>query len=151
MPIDPTIVGTRTPEFQTTAERGRLRSFAQATGQPDPAYTDLDAARLAGYRDLLIPATFLFCLEMDNPDRHRFLADLGVDMRAILHGGQRFHYHAQAYAGDTLTFWTEVTDVYDKKGGALDVIVRDTHVSRDGTPIATLTSTIVVRDPKAAA
>ncbi|MEU5397878.1 MaoC family dehydratase N-terminal domain-containing protein [Streptomyces sp. NPDC005963] len=150
MPIDPTLVGTRTQPFTTTAERGRLRFFAQATGQTDTIYTNLTAAEAAGHRDLPLPPTFLFCLELDNPDRGTFLADLGIDLRTILHGGQQFTYHAQAYAGDLLTFWTEVKDVYTKKGGALEFIVRDTHVTRDGTPIATLTSTTVVRDPKAA-
>lgn len=148
--IDPAIIGSRTEEFSTSAERGRLRSFAQATGQQDPVYTDLAAAQTAGHPDLPIPPTFLFCLEMDNPRRQRFLADLGIDVRTILHGGQRFRYHAPAYAGDELTFWTEVTDVTSKKAGALQFIVRDTHVSRAGEPVATLTGTIVVRDPKAA-
>ncbi|MCX5394573.1 MaoC family dehydratase N-terminal domain-containing protein [Streptomyces sp. NBC_00094] len=149
MAIDPALIGSRTPAFATEAERGRLRFFARATGQTDAIYSDPVAAAAAGHRDLPIPPTFLFCLEMDNPDRGRFLADLGVDVRTILHGGQEFAYHAQAYAGDALTFVTEVKDVYAKKGGALEFIVRDTHVTRDGAPIATLTSTIVVRDPKA--
>ncbi|MFD3563320.1 MaoC family dehydratase N-terminal domain-containing protein [Streptomyces sp. NPDC058686] len=150
MAIDPAIIGSRTPEFSTRAERGRLRFFAQATGQTEAVHTDLAAAEAAGHRDLPVPPTFLFCLEMDNPDRGKFLTDLGIDVRTVLHGGQQFTYHAQAYAGDTLTFSTEVKDVYAKKGGALEFIVRDTHVTRDGEPIATLTGTIVVRDPKAA-
>ncbi|MFF2503029.1 MaoC family dehydratase N-terminal domain-containing protein [Streptomyces sp. NPDC058067] len=150
MPIDPSVIGTRTPGFRTSAERGRLRFFAEATGQTDPVWTDLAAARAAGHRDLPIPPTFFFCLEVDNPQGSSFLTDLGVDVRTILHGGQEFVFHAQAYAGDTLAYVTEVRDVYSKKGGALEFIVRDTHVTRDGEDIATLTSTIVVRDPKAA-
>ncbi|MFC4784005.1 MaoC family dehydratase N-terminal domain-containing protein [Nocardioides sp. MAHUQ-72] len=150
MPVDRSIIGTRTPAFSTVAERGRLRFFAEATGQTDPAYTDVTAAARAGHPDLPVPPTFLFCLEMDNPDRGRFLADLGIDVRTILHGGQSFRYHAPAYAGETLTFWTEVVDVQSKKGGALELIIRDTHVERDGAEVATLTGTIVVRDPRAA-
>ncbi|WP_418060661.1 MaoC family dehydratase N-terminal domain-containing protein [Pimelobacter simplex] len=148
--IDPAIIGSRTAPFSAYAERGRLRFFAEATGQQDPVYTDLDAARAAGHPDLPLPPTFLFCLEMDNPDRGTFLADLGVDVRTILHGGQKLTYRVPVHAGDVLTFWTEVTDVASKKGGALQIIVRDTHVTRDDEPVATLTSTIVVRDPKAA-
>ncbi|MGW6655916.1 MaoC family dehydratase N-terminal domain-containing protein [Rhodococcus sp. NPDC055024] len=150
IPIDPSLVGTRTEEFSTSAERGRLQFFAEATGQTDPLYRDLDAARAGGHPDLPIPPTFFFCLEMDNPNRSDFLTQLGVDVRTILHGGQKFTYHAPAHAGDVLTFWTEVTDVSSKKGGALQFIVRDTHVGVAGKPVATLTSTIVVRDPKAA-
>ena len=150
MPVDRNIIGSRTPTFSTTAERGRLGFFARATGQTDPTYLDLEAAREAGHPDLPVPPTFLFCLEMDNPDRGRFLEDLGIDVRTILHGGQSFRYHAPAYAGETLAFWTEVTDVQSKKGGALELIMRETHVERDGAEIATLTATIVVRDPRAA-
>lgn len=149
MPIDPSVVGSRTPVFSTVAEHGRLRFFARATGQQNPVYSDTEAARAAGHRDLPVPPTFLFCLEMDDPGRGSFLGDLGIDIRTILHAGQRFDFHDQAYAGDTLTFCTEVKDVYSKKGGALEFIVRATHVTRDETPIATLTTTIVVRDPKA--
>ncbi|WP_406457438.1 MaoC family dehydratase N-terminal domain-containing protein [Streptomyces sp. NBC_00876] len=149
MAIDPAVIGSRTPAFSTVAERGRLRLFAHATGQAEAVHCDVEAARAAGHRDLPVPPTFLFCLEMDNPDRGSILAGLGIDVRAVLHGGQEFTYHAQAYAGDVLTFVTEVRDVYEKKGGALRFIVRDTEVTRDGAPVATLTSTVVVRDPKA--
>lgn len=150
MAIDRAVIGSRTDAFTTEPERGRLRFFARATGQSDPVYTDLDAAKNAGHRDLPVPPTFLFCLEMDDPDRGTLLAGLGIDPRTILHGGQEFTYHSQACAGDALTFWTEVSDVYEKKGGALGFIVRTTRVSRGDEPVATLTSTIVVRDPKAA-
>ncbi|GAA5020113.1 MaoC family dehydratase N-terminal domain-containing protein [Kitasatospora paranensis] len=150
MTIDRSIIGSRTPEHSVDVERGRLRFFARATGQPDPVYADPTAARAAGHPDIPVPPTFLFCLDLDNPDRGRFLADLGVDIRTVLHGGQAFEYRAQAYAGDRLTFSTEVTDVYSKKGGALEFIVRTTRVTRGGEPIATLTGTTVVRDPKAA-
>ncbi|WP_328867140.1 MaoC family dehydratase N-terminal domain-containing protein [Streptomyces sp. NBC_00304] len=143
------LVGRSTPAFSTEVERGRLRFFARAVGQTEAVYSDLEAAAAVGHRDLPVPPTFLFCLEMDNPDRGKFLDDLGIDIRTVLHAGQEFAFHSQAYAGDTLTFRTEVRDVYEKKGGALEFIVRDTHVTRDGTPVATLTSTIVVRDPKA--
>lgn len=150
MAIDPAVIGSRTPGHTVEVERGRLRFFARATGQNDPVYLDVEAARAAGHRDLPVPPTFLFCLEMDQPNPWALLNELGIDMRTILHGGQENDYHALAYAGDALAFWTEVTDVYAKKGGALEFLVRTTHVTRDGELIATLTKTIVVRDPKAA-
>ncbi|MFE7134689.1 MaoC family dehydratase N-terminal domain-containing protein [Streptomyces sp. NPDC057638] len=146
MPIDRAVIGTRVPGHTVEVERGRLRFFARATGQDDPAVTDPEAARAAGHPDLPVPPTFLFCLDLENPHRGRFLTELGIDPRTILHGEQSFTYHAPAYAGDTLTFATEVTDVYAKKGGALQFIVRTTEVTRDGAPVATLTGTIVVRE-----
>jgi acyl dehydratase len=126
-------------------ERGRLRFFAQVTGQSDPVYTEVDAARAAGHRDLPVPPTFLFCLEMERPDPWDFVAELGVDLRTILHGGQSFEYHAMAFAGDRLTFASGITDRYQKKNGALTFVERTTDVSRDDEPVARLVTTIVLR------
>ena len=126
-------------------ERGRLRFFAQVTGQSDPVYTEVDAARAAGHRDLPVPPTFLFCLEMERPDPWDFVAELGVDLRTILHGGQSFEYHAMAFAGDRLTFASGITDRYQKKDGALTFVERTTDVTRDGEPVARLVTTIVLR------
>ncbi|MCF2533629.1 MaoC family dehydratase N-terminal domain-containing protein [Yinghuangia soli] len=145
MAIDPAIIGSRTAEHTVVVERGRLRFFAHATGQADPVYCDPDAAKQAGHRDLPVPPTFLFCLDMERPNPGAFYRDLGIDIRTILHGGQAFTYHAMAYAGDRLDFATRVTDVYAKKGGALEFIVRTTDVTRDGEPIAELVTTTVVR------
>lgn len=40
-------------------ERGRLRFFAHTIGLTDPIYFDVDAARRAGHRDLVVPRPFL--------------------------------------------------------------------------------------------
>lgn len=149
MAIDTSIVGTRSEPFTTTAERGRLRFFAEVIGETDPIYTDLDHAHAAGHPDLPIPLTFLFCMEMDNPVKGSLVTMLGVDPRTILHGGQRFAYVKQAHAGEELTFWTEVTAVDSKKGGALEFVTRDTHVMRADEEVAILTGTIIVRVPQA--
>ncbi|MFI6387220.1 MaoC family dehydratase N-terminal domain-containing protein [Nonomuraea sp. NPDC050547] len=126
-------------------ERGRLRFFAEATGQSDPLYTDVETAVKAGHPDLPVPPTFLFCLEMEcRDDPFAFLSELGIDLRKVLHGEQGFTYHAMAHAGDTLTFDSALTGDYTKRGGALRFLVRTTTVTRDGEPIADLTNTIVV-------
>jgi acyl dehydratase len=148
--VDRSIVGHRFTPHSVDVERGRLRFFARATGQTDPVYTDVDAAARAGYPDLPVPPTFLFCLEMERPDPWGFVAELGVDLRTILHGGQSFEYHATAHAGDRLTFTTAISDVFEKKGGALTFVARTTEVTRDGAPIARMTGTLVLRGPEAA-
>ena len=71
-----------------TAERGRLAFFARATGQADPVYADLAAAKAAGHPDLPIPPSFYFSLELGRPDPFGWLAALDVDLRRVLHGEQ---------------------------------------------------------------
>jgi acyl dehydratase len=132
-----------------TAERGRLAFFARATGQPDPVYADLDAAKNAGHPDLPIPPSFYFSLELERAHPFGWLTALGVDLRRVLHGEQSFTYHAMGHAGDVLTLRTRITDVAAKKGGALELLTKETSVTRDAQPIAEAVSVIVVRNPEA--
>ncbi|MCR8695519.1 MaoC family dehydratase N-terminal domain-containing protein [Rhodococcus pyridinivorans] len=150
MAIDPRVLGTEFPSTTMTIDAGRLRLFAKSIGETDPIYTDLDAARDAGHRDLPVPPTFLFGVELEQPDPFGWLSSLGVDLRSILHGEQSYTYHQSAYAGDTVTAVPQITDVYSKKGGALEFIVKDVDIRRqDGVPLATMQTVIVVRNPGA--
>jgi acyl dehydratase len=148
MSISRDVVGRELATITSTIERGRLRFFAEATGQTDPLYSDLEAARSAGFPDLPVPPTFLFGLKLDQPDAFAWLTGLGVDLRFILHGGQRFDYHAMAFAGDELTQTQRISDLSEKRGGALEFLTTVSEVTRAGAPIATLTETIVVRHPE---
>jgi acyl dehydratase len=147
--IDPAVVGTALPQQTVEVERGRLRAFAQAIGETDPVYTNVEAAQAAGHPDLPVPPTFLFGLGLGRgAEDFAWLTGLGVDLRHVLHGEQGFTYHALAYAGDTLTLSPKITDVFSKRGGTLQFLVRRTVVERaGGTPVAELHETIVVRDP----
>lgn len=150
MAIDRNVVGTALPATRLHVERGRLRLFCKAIGETDPIYLDVHAARAAGHPDLPVPPTFLCALQHEHPDPFGWLDAIGVRLAHILHGEQDFAYHAMAYAGVTLTAHHTIADVYSKKGGALEFIVRDTTVTADdGRAIADLRDVIVVRDPKA--
>jgi acyl dehydratase len=136
-------LGTRT----IAVESGRLRFFAKAIGETDPIYFDPAAARAAGHRALPVPPTFLFCLEIDAFDSIGTAALTGLDAARILHGEQEFTYHAMAYAGDTLTFDIRIADVYEKKGGALDFLVKETRVTDEqGKHVADLRGVVVQRN-----
>jgi acyl dehydratase len=51
-----------------------------------------------------------------------------------------------AYAGDELTTSSRITDVYEKKGGALQFLVRETTVTnQDGQQVASMRGTTVIR------
>ena len=146
MPLDTQHIGHRFEPYTAEVEIGRLKFFAKAIGQTDPVYTDEAAARAAGHPALPVPPTFLFCLEMEapNPGAIRDLLDMPVPK--ILHGEQRFTYHAMAYAGDTLRFEQRIADIYAKKGGLLEFVLRETRVTNQhGQHIADLTGTTVVR------
>ncbi|HXE46823.1 MAG TPA: MaoC family dehydratase N-terminal domain-containing protein [Ramlibacter sp.] len=127
--IDRRHIGHTMPPFSVEVEKGRLRFFAKATGQDDPVYIDEASAQAAGHPGLPVPPTFLFCLEMESPNAAAIRELLGMDYRSLLHGEEGFSYHKIAYAGDTLTFEQRIADIYDKKDGALEFVVRKTRVT----------------------
>jgi acyl dehydratase len=145
--LDRQYIGHTMPKFSATVEKGRLRFFAKAIGETDPVYTDEAAAQAAGHPGLPVPPTFLFCLEMESPDPAAIRNLLGLDYRRLLHGEQGFTYHRMAYAGDVLSFEQRIEDIYDKKGGALDFVLRKTRVTNQhGEHVADLRTVTVQRN-----
>ena len=145
--LDRQYIGHTMPKFSVPVEKGRLRFFAKAIGQTDPVYTDEAAAQAAGHPGLPVPPTFFFCLEMESPDPAAIRNLLGLDYRRLLHGEQGFTYHRMAYAGDVLTYEQRIEDIYDKKGGALEFVLRKTRVTNQrGEHVADLRSVTVQRN-----
>ena len=144
--IDKQHIGKKLPGFRVTPEAGQLRFFAKAIGETDPVYFDLAAARDAGHPNLPLPPTFLFSLEFEQPST-AWRQELGIDPSRILHGEQQFSYHRMAYAGEQLQYESRIADIYDKKNGALEFIVRETRVTNQaGEHVADLRSIIVQRN-----
>ena len=146
--IDKKWIGHELPASVLPIERSRLQFFAKAIGETDPVYTDLDAARAAGHPDLPVPPTFFFAVSLETADPFTWLTDLGVDLRTVLHGEQEFVYHRVAHAGDELTATARITDVYAKRGGALEFLVTTTTITgRHGQPVAEAIGTTAIRRP----
>lgn len=151
MAIDPELAEAYSfPEFSVVLERGRLRFFAHAIGETDPVFTDAKAARAAGHRDIPAPPTFLFGLGLEAPNPFGYLADLGIDLRRILHGEQQFDYYRVVCAGERITLRDTIVDTYSKRGGALDFLVKRTEFLAGTETVAVGTTTIVVRHPEGA-
>ena len=100
--------------FSVEIERGRLRSFAAAIGETDPIYADRAAATAAGHRDVLMPPTYLFSIDLEAPDPFGYLEDLGIDLSTVLHGEQSFDYHQPVYAGDVVEVTQKIVEVTAK-------------------------------------
>ena len=126
MAIDRKFIGTESEDRFVEVEKGQLRLFAKATGETNPIYTDEAAAMAAGYPALPAPPTFAFSLALLAPAGGGSLAEMGINIGNVLHGEQHFDYHAGIHAGDTIRLRSRITDIYEKKGGALEFIVQET-------------------------
>lgn len=143
-------VGVVSEPRAVTVETGFLKFFAKATGETDPVYFDEEAARAAGHPGLPMPPTYLFSLALSAPAKRGDVFDgengIGVELAKVLHGEQSFTYHRQVHAGDRLTLTTRTSDIYAKRGGALEFIVQDTAAVNDaGDTCAEMRTTTVVR------
>ncbi len=145
--IDRKFIGRVSPAHTVEIEKGRLRFFAKAIGENNPIYTDEAAAIAAGYRSLPAPPTFVFSLDLERENPFSDFEEMGINLGKILHADQSFTYHAPICAGDSITLQSQVSDIFDKKGGALEFLVQDYRATnQDGTLVAEMRRTVVVRN-----
>src|SRR5665213_1273327 len=147
MPLDPSFVGR---SFPPTAPyqvgREKIREFAAAIGDPNPAYTDVDAARALGHSDLVAPPTFAIVLSMRAS--HQIVKDpaLGLDYTRVVHGEQRFSYTRPIVAGDELSVIVTVEKIRSVAGNDI-ITTRGDIVTADGDAVCSAYSTLVSRAP----
>ncbi len=136
-------VGRESKPVVLDVERGHIRRFAEAVGDPNPIYVDEAAARAAGPPRIPAPPTFAVALRANDPR-----AGLDIDFRKLLHGEQEFVFSRPLYAGDRLTIVGRIAaaDVKQTRSGIMDVMVLET-VARDGdgAHVFTARSTVLVR------
>ncbi len=119
--LDKTLIGRESEPVTHDVEKGAIRSFAEALGDPNPLYVDEEAAKQVGHASIVAPPTFPVVLTVN--DRFRHSLDLGT--RSLLHGEQQFEYSRPIVAGDRLTVRSKVADVQERAGasGPMDVLV----------------------------
>ncbi len=144
--IDKKWIGHELPASVLPLERTRLQFFAKAIGETNPVYTDVAAAQAAGYADLPAPPTFLFAAELDSGTLLGMVDLLGIPIAKLLHGEQSFSYHLPVCAGDTVTVRATISDIYDKKNGALEFVVKTARATNQREElVAELRSVVVCR------
>jgi acyl dehydratase len=130
--------------FTVTADD--IRVFAEAVDDLNPLYLDLEAARQAGYPNVIAPPTYCMHLRGNKVVPEIPLAP-GL---ASLYAGQEFEFHDELYADRTYTVTARLADVYEKTGrsGPLGVIVREMLVKDEsGSTVMILRERQMVRSP----
>ena len=143
--LNPKNIGRKSEQREIVVEHGQLKLFAKAIQETNPIYFDQAAAQAAGHRDILAPPTFGNCLKLLAPSKDLSYESLGIDYKKLLHAEEKIDSLLPIYAGDRLTLTTEVIDMYEKKGGALEFLVMRTSIYRQGELVQNLTGTVVMR------
>ena len=144
--IDQQFIGITTAPTRIAVDAWRVKLFCQATGEASPVYWDEAAARAAGHRSCPVPPTFLKALESEHCSSATLLKMLQVSVGKVLHAEQSFEYTLPVHVGDEVEITRSVTDLYDKRGGALSFIVVQTHYRVGAQDAASSVQTILVRN-----
>jgi acyl dehydratase len=119
--------------------RAAIGAYAQAIGEAHPWCRDPDAARSAGYADVVAPPMFAAVYALPAVQRlQREEQIAGVDMTRLLHAGQRFHWPpgTRVVAGDAITTAIAVTGVEERGGGLTFVRYRTRSLNGDGALVS---------------
>ena len=100
--------------FEVEAER--IIGYAAAIGAENPVHSDADAAREAGYRDLVAPP--MFCVVYSSVALGPAILDpdVGMNIAAMVHGGQEFEWAEPVCAGDTITTTATCRSIDERVG-----------------------------------
>ncbi|AHI01616.1 MaoC family dehydratase N-terminal domain-containing protein [Kutzneria viridogrisea] len=145
MPLDQSFVGRSyapTPAYEVGREK--IREFAEAVGATSPLHRDPEAARAAGYPDVIAPPTFAVIISMSANSVIVDDPELGLDYSRVVHGEQTFVHHRPITAGDRLRAVAHVDDIKTRMGNDF-LTVRAEISTESGEHVTTAIGLLVAR------
>ena len=99
--------------------REKIREYATAIGEQAPICHDVEAAKAAGYADVVAPPMFAAVYSWRAMGPAVLDPEVGIDFSRLVHGAQDFTWHEPVVAGDEIT--TEATFVEKARRGEISV------------------------------
>lgn len=145
MALDLSFIGREYPPSEPyEVGREKLREFADAIGDQSPLCRDADAAKAAGYADVIAPPTFAVVLSMSAHDVIVNDPKLGLDYSRVVHGQQEFTHYRPIRAGDRLVTIAHVDDIKSRAGNDF-LTARCEIATVDGEAVCTAKQMLVSR------
>lgn len=124
--------------------REKIREFADAIGDPNPAFRDAEHARALGHADVVAPPTFPVVITRTSQIAAFSDPLLGVDFSRLVHGEQRFSYARPIVAGDDLSCTATIEAIRSVAGNDI-MTMRHDIIDTSGAPVVTAWATLVIR------
>jgi acyl dehydratase len=134
-------IGLQSEPFVVEVERGAIRRFAEAIGDPNPVFNDEKAARKSRFGTMIAPPTF--CRSLGAVP---LLREIGLGTHRILDGGSEWEYFEPIRPGDRITVVSRVADIREAKGrlGLMAlVVVETTYTNQFGERCVTQRNTSI--------
>src|SRR3954454_22946707 len=116
MPVKTEAVGKEYPPVTYAVGREKIKEYARAVGETNPVYLDAEAARGAGYADVVAPPMFAVVYSAPAVGPGIFDPDVGINFAMMVHGGQELRWGKPVVAGDEITTTTTVKDISERDG-----------------------------------
>jgi acyl dehydratase len=110
------LVGKSHPPFEYEVGREKIREYAWAVGEHNPVHLDPEAARAAGFANVVAPPMFCVVYSAGAMAPAVLDPELGINLALMVHGGQEFEWSEPVVAGDVITTRVTITELYEKNG-----------------------------------
>jgi acyl dehydratase len=145
MAVKTDAIGKRYPAVSYLVGREKIREYASAVGEANPLHHDVQAARAAGYADLVAPPMFAVVYAARAVGQAMFDGDVGLDYSLLVHLSQEFEWGPVVVAGDEISTVTTVEAIAERAGRAFYVFETVSDNQR-GECVCTGKWTEIVRD-----
>jgi len=132
-------IGTQSQARVVEVERGAIRRFAEAIGDPSPLFNDEAAARMTRFGGMIAPPTFCRSLGAAIPD-----VKLNMPEFRGLDGGSEWEYFEPIRPGDRITVVSKIADIREsagRLGPMVFITVETSYTNQFGTVCALQRST----------
>ena len=128
--------------YEVGAEK--IREFANAIGAGNTVHLDHEAAKAAGFRDLVAPP--MFCVVYSARAMAPAILDpeIGMNLAVMLHGSQEFEWEEPVCDGDVVSTTANCVEIYEKDDKGFYVF-ETISTNQDGNQTVKGTWTNIVR------
>jgi len=137
-------IGKSYPPFEYEVGREKIREYANAVGETNQVHFNRQAARDAGFRDVVAPPMFAVVYSAGSVGPPIFDEEIGIDFMRMVHGGQEFAWSEPVCAGDVITTETTFKD-FSEKDGRKFYVFESVSRNQEGQEVVRGTWTNIVR------
>ncbi|HKH79227.1 MAG TPA: MaoC family dehydratase N-terminal domain-containing protein [Solirubrobacteraceae bacterium] len=116
MPVNTQAIGKTYEPTTYAVGREKIKEYARAVGETNPVHLDVQAAREAGYDDVVAPPMFAVVYSAPSVGPPIFDPEIELNFALMVHGGQEFQWGPLVVAGDEITTTASVKDISESDG-----------------------------------
>ena len=144
MGIKTDAVGKEWPGTTYQVGREKIKEYATVLGLDNPVHFDVEAAKAAGFRDVVAPPMFAVVYSAPAVAPAMLDPEVGMNFATMVHGGQTFEWSEPACSGDEITTSAKCLSIEEKDGKGFYVF-ESMSVNQDGAQVVRAVWTNIVR------